>query len=92
MHPLIVPTSMNQQLCNFQKWLDDNRMKLNLKKSCVIWFHTRCQRDQSYPDIVVNHVKLPVVTKQKYLGLMFIELVCSGFMYMSEDGLLPSFD
>ena len=34
---LTVATSMNQQLlCNVQKWLVDNRVQLNLKKSCVI--------------------------------------------------------
>ena len=46
-------------------------MQLNIKKSCVIWFHTRRQRNQTYPDIVVDNVGLQVATKQKYLGLMF---------------------
>jgi len=44
-------------------------MQLNLKKSCVIWFYTRHQRDQSYPDFVVDNVKLQV--QLKLLGLMF---------------------
>ena len=48
----------------------DNRMQLNIKKSCVIWFHTHRQRNQTYPDIMVDNAKLQVATKQKYLGLM----------------------
>jgi len=62
--PLAVSSSMNQQSCNVQKWLIDNRMQLNLKKSYVIWFYTRHRRDQSYSDIVVDNVKLQVATKQ----------------------------
>jgi len=62
---------MNKQLRNVHKWLVDNKMQLNLKKSCVIWFYTSHQRDQSYPDVVVDNVKLQVATKQKYLSLMF---------------------
>ena len=69
--PLTVATSMNLQLKNVQNWLADNRMQLNIGKSCVIWFHTRRQRNQSYPDVVVGSTKLQVATKQKYLGLMF---------------------
>ena len=34
-NPLTVATSMNQQLSNIQSWLKDNRMQLNVKKSCV---------------------------------------------------------
>ena len=48
----------------------DNRMQLNIKKSCLIWFHTHRQRNQTYPDIMVDNAKLQVATKQKYLGLM----------------------
>ena len=70
-NPLTVATSMNQQLSSIQSWLQDNRMQLNIKKSCVIWFHTHCQRNQTYPDIMVDNVGLQVATKQKYLGLMF---------------------
>ena len=70
--PLTVATSMNRQLHNVQTWLVDNRMQLNIKKSCVIWFHIcRQKKNQSYPDIMVDDVKLQVATKQKYLGLMF---------------------
>ena len=69
--PSTVATSMNQKLCNIQNWLSDNRMQLNIKKSCVIWFHTPRRRNQTYPDIMVNNAKLQVATKQKYLGLMF---------------------
>jgi len=58
----------------------------------VRYLHTR-RRDQFYPDIVVDNIKLQVATKQKYLGLMFDStLSWSGFTYMSEDGLLSSFD
>ena len=64
--PLTVATSMNRQLHNVQTWLVDNRMQLNIKKSCVIWFHTRRQKNWSYPDIMVDDVKLQVATKQKY--------------------------
>jgi len=38
--PSTVATSMNKELCNIQNWLADNWMQLNIKKSCVIWFHT----------------------------------------------------
>ena len=69
--PLTVATSMNRELHNVQTWLVDNRMQVNIKKSCVIWFHTCRQKNQPYPDIMVDDVKLQVATKQKYLGLMF---------------------
>ena len=68
---MTVVNSMNRQLHNVQTWLVDNRMQLNIKKSCVMWFHMCRQKNQSYPDIVVNNVKLQTATKQKYLGLMF---------------------
>ena len=70
---MTVATSMNHQLCNIQRnWLKDNRMQLNIKKSCVIQFHTCRKRNQTYLDIImVDNAKLQVATKQKYLGLMF---------------------
>ena len=77
--PLTVATSMNQQLCNVQSWLKDNRMQLNIKKSCVIWFHMRRQRNHTYPDIMVGNIKLQVATKH---GLMFDSTLSSSHIHV----------
>ena len=70
--PSEVATILNHQLSLVNRWLVNSRMKLNSSKSCVMWFSTRRQKSQHPPpDIVINHLTLPMTNKQKYLGLVF---------------------
>jgi len=63
---------MNSHLRVISKWTVDNRMVLNLSKSSVMWFRVsgRCKAVY-FPIVFVNNIPLSVVSKQKYLGLMF---------------------
>jgi len=62
---------MNSYLRVISKWTVDNRMALN-PKSSVMWFRVPGHRKAVYfPTVFVNNIPLSVVSKQKYLGLMF---------------------
>ena len=47
-------------------------MKLNYSKSTVMWFKGSSRKKSfEFPDIVIDDTTLQVVTKQKYLGVIF---------------------
>ena len=64
-----VAVLMNSHLRVISKWTEDNRMAFNLSKSSVMWFSvpSHCKTVWYY----VDNISLSVVSKQKYLGLMF---------------------
>ena len=37
--PAVTASVMNQQLTLIHNWLVEHRMRLNVQKSCVMWFH-----------------------------------------------------
>ena len=69
--PDIVATMMSTQLSRIQSWIDRSRMKLNFTKSSVLWFSVKASKKFTFPPVTVNNTVLPVVTQQKYLGLVF---------------------
>ena len=63
---------MNQQLALIHDWLVEHRMKLNVQKSCVMWFHVGRRKLQDlYPHVSINGVTLQTTEWQTYLGLNF---------------------
>jgi len=57
--PSEVAATLNHQLSLVNGWLVDNRMKLNLSKSCVMWFCIpRRNIQHPLPDIMINHTTL----------------------------------
>ena len=70
--PVEATYKLNRQLHFMSSWLVDNRMQLNVKKSCVMWFSTtRHRNSQPFPDIKFDNITLFTTNKQKYLGLVF---------------------
>ena len=63
---------MNSHLEVISQWTVVNRMALNLSKSSVMWFKSPGQhKPVHFPKIFVNNTPLSVVSKQKYLVLIF---------------------
>ena len=57
--PIATASIMNQQLALIHDWLVEHRMKLNVQKSRVMWFHVRRHKLQhSYPRVSINGVIL----------------------------------
>jgi len=64
-------------------------MALNLSKSLVMWFRVPGHRKAVYfPTVFVSSILLSVVSKQKYLGLMFDDTLSLSFQGMSFDVIL----
>ena len=63
---------MNSHLEVISQWTTANRTRLNLSKSFVMWFRVPGQhRTPYFPEVLVGNTPLTVVSKQKYLGLIF---------------------
>ena len=61
---------MCSQLSLIQHWVLQSKMKINFKKSSVMWFRvSNCSAGISYP-ISIDGIELTVTEKQKYLGLI----------------------
>ena len=70
--PIAAGTVMNSQLVLIQPWIVTSKMKLNHSKSTVMWFKGSSHKKSfEFPDIVSDNTTLQVVTKQKYLGVIF---------------------
>ena len=70
--PVEAAYKLNRQLHFISSWLVDNRMQLNVKKSCVMWFSTTQHRNsEPFPDIKFDNITLCTTNKQKYIGLVF---------------------
>jgi len=82
---------MNSHLRVISKWNVDNRMVLNLSKSSVMWFRVPGHRKTvCFPTVFVNNIPLSVVSKQKYLGLLFDDTL-SWFHQVSKVCRLMSY-
>ena len=90
-HSAAVQTIMCSQLSLIQHWVLQSKMKINFKKSSVMWFRvSNRSAGISYPPISIDGVELTVTEKQKYLGLIFdcnlswthhVANVCSKMSY-----------
>ena len=70
--PTAVQTIMCSQLSLIQHWVLQSTMRINFKKSSVMWFRASSRSAGIlYPPISIDGVELTVTTKQKYLGLIF---------------------
>ena len=85
-----VQTIMCSQLSLIQHWFLQSKMKINFKKSLVMWFRvSNCSAEISYPSISIDGVELTVTEKQKYrltfdCGLSWthhVANVCSKISY-----------
>ena len=86
-----VQTIMCSQLSIIQQWVLESKMKINFRKSSVMWFKASSRSTGfSYPPISIDGVELTVTKKQKYLGLIFdcslswahhVANVCSKMSY-----------
>ena len=66
-----VRTIMCSQLSIIQQWVLESKMKINFRKSSVMWFKVSNRSAEfSYPPISIDGVELTVTKKQKYLGLI----------------------
>ena len=69
---------MCSQLSLIQHWVLQSKIKINFKKSSVMWFRVSNRTAGiSYPPISIDGVELTVTEKQKYLGLILI-VICLG--------------
>ena len=70
--PAAVQTTMCSQLSLIQHWVLQSKMKINFRKSSVMWFRVSSRSAGFlYPPISIDCVELTVTEKQKYLGLIF---------------------
>ena len=70
--PTAVQTIMCSQLSLIQHWVLQSTMRINFKKSSVMWFRaSNRSAGILYPPISIDGVELTVTMKQKYLGLIF---------------------
>ena len=70
--PTAVQMIMCSQLSLIQCWVLQSKMRINFKKSSVMWFRASSRSARiSYPPISIDGVKLTITMKQKYLGLIF---------------------
>ena len=89
--PSAVRTIMCSQLLLIQHWVLQSKMRINFKKSSVMWFRASSRSAEIlYPPISIDGVELTATTKQKYLGLIFdcslswahhVASVCSKMSY-----------
>ena len=89
--PAAVQTTMCSQLSLIQHWVLQSKMKINFRKSSVMWFRASSRSTRFlYPPISIDGVELTVTEKQKYLGLTFdcslfwihhVANVCSKMSY-----------
>ena len=76
-----VAVLMNSHLRVISKWSEDNRMAFNFSKSSVMWFSVPSHRKTVWlPSIFVDNIPLSVVSKQKYLGLIFDDALSCKFL------------
>ena len=68
---LICSAAMLQDDLNaLSQWIVMSKMRLNLKKSSMMWFSIKPSA-AAVPHVMVGDTVLSVVSKQKYLGVMF---------------------
>ena len=53
-----------------QQWISVSKMKLNLSKSSIMWFSIKPSPIET-PPIVVKNAAPAVVSRQRYLGVIF---------------------
>ena len=68
--PVTVAKILQDDLHDLSKWIEMSRMKLNLKKSSVMWFSIKPPFGP-LPPVLLDATPLTVVDKQKYLGIIF---------------------
>ena len=68
--PGAVAGMLQGDLCVLSHWVALSKMKLNFKKSNVMWFGVK-RLAASLPSIMLDSVPLSAVQKQKYLGVTF---------------------
>ena len=68
--PSAVAAMLQDDLNALSQWIVMSKMRLNLKKSSVMWFSIKPSA-AAVPHVMVGDTVLSVVSKQKYLGVMF---------------------
>ena len=68
--PGAVTAMLQDDLNVLSQWIVMSKMRLNLKKSSVMWFSIKPSA-VAVPPVMVGDAALSVVCKQKYLGVMF---------------------
>ena len=61
---------LQDDLDTLSQWIVLSKMRLNLKKSSVLWFSIK-PSVSAVPSVMVGDTTLSVVSKQQYLGVMF---------------------
>ena len=69
--PDAVAEMLQGDLCVLSHWVALSKMKLNFKKSNVMWFGVK-HLAASLSSIMLSSVPLSAVQKQKYLGVTFV--------------------
>ena len=81
--PTAVQTIMCSQLSLIQHWVLQSKMRINFKKSSVMWFRASSRSAGIlYPPISIDGVELTVTTKQKYIWGSFLIVVCPGLIML----------
>ena len=65
-----VAAMLQDDLNALSQWIVMSKMRLNLKKSSVMWLSIK-QSAAAVPQVMIGDTALSVVCKQKYLGVMF---------------------
>ena len=68
--PTVVVKLLQDDLDALSQWIVLSKMRLNLKKSSVLWFSIK-PSVSAVPSVMVGDTTLSVVSKQQYLGVMF---------------------
>ena len=66
-----VKKRLSSDLQRIQSWIASSRMRLNVKKSSIMWFTPKQASSVVLPPILVDGYQLQNVEKQKYLGILF---------------------
>jgi hypothetical protein len=68
-----LPVNMNNELHIIAEWFINNRLALNLNKTCVVPFYVK--KPFIMPSIYVANILIPCVTNNKFLGVIIDSLL-----------------
>ena len=63
-------TEMNSEISGVTEWLDSNKLSLNLDKTHYMILRRPKTKVMITKDLVINHVKIDMATKTKFLGVI----------------------
>ena len=68
-------TTMNNEMVKIVDWLQVNKLSLNLKKTHYMVFRKKRSKIDIKQDIIINNIKIAMVDKTKFLGVIIDEFL-----------------